>query len=63
MDATSDNPVEVTETITVFHSQDGYSVRNSSFSKCASVGAMIQNGLPSRDSSSLSGLKAVIVIQ
>jgi len=56
-------PVDTTETITVFHSHAGYSVLNSSFSKCANVGPMIQNGLPSRESSSLSGLNDVIAIQ
>jgi hypothetical protein len=55
--------VETTETSTVFHIHCGYEVSNSSFFTCASVGATIQNGLPSRDSNSLFGLKAVIAIQ
>ena len=55
--------VETTETMTVFQSHAGYSVLNSSFSKCASVGPTIQNGLPVRESNSLSGLNEVIAIQ
>jgi hypothetical protein len=38
-------------------------VSNSSFFTCASVGATIQNGLPSRESSSLFGLNDVTAIQ
>ena len=53
----------ITETSIVFISHDGYSVSNSSFLKCASVGLDTQNGLPSRASSSSFGLNEVIPIQ
>ena len=62
-DAASENTVETTETSTVFHIHAGNSVLNSSVWKWTSVGLITQNGLPSRDSSSASGLTAVIAIQ
>ena len=59
----SENTVATTETKTVFHIHSGYAVRNSSLSKCASVGSITQNGLPVRDNSSWSGFTDVMPIQ
>jgi hypothetical protein len=47
----------------VFHIHCGYEVWKSSLSKWARVGAITQNGLPVRDSSSWSGFTEVIAIQ
>jgi hypothetical protein len=55
--------VATTETRIVFHIHCGYSVLNSSLSKCASVGWMIQNGLAAFETSSSFGLNEVIAIQ
>ena len=62
-DAASEKKVAVTETSTVFHIHSGYAVSNSNFLTWASVGELTQNGFPSRDKSSLSGLKLVTAIQ
>ena len=53
----------LSETRMVFHSHSGYWVSKSSFFTCISVGWSTQNGLPSCDRSSASGLNAVMAIQ